>query len=121
MAVGPALEAAARPVLIGSSLDAELDLYCDDGLLKTLERLGEELRFVLIVSQARLHPLCERPADAPETELAGLAVQVSACAQPKCVRRWHHGPMSVPMLGIRSSAGGAWRMWQGRESCGGSA
>ena len=90
VAAGPALEAARKAGLIGSSLDAELDLYCDDGLLKTLERLGEELRFVLIVSQARLHPLCERPADAPETELAGLAVQVSACAQPKCVRCWHH-------------------------------
>ena len=63
VAVGPALETArkaadrllpgreldlycddAKAGLIGSSLDADLDIYCDDGLLKTLQRLGDELR-----------------------------------------------------------------------------
>ena len=61
VAVGPALETARKAGLIGSSLDAELDLYCDDGLLKTLERLGDELRFVLIVSEVRLHPAGRAP------------------------------------------------------------
>ena len=45
---------------------------------------------MLIVSEARLHPLAERPEDAPDTELPGLAVRVSACPHPKCVRCWHH-------------------------------
>jgi isoleucyl-tRNA synthetase len=90
VAVGPALETARQAGLFGSSLDADLDLYCDDGLLKTLERLGDELRFVLIVSEVRLHPLAERQADATDTELTGLAVQVSASPHTKCVRCWHH-------------------------------
>jgi len=88
MALGPQLERfrAER----NSSLDAELDLYCDDALLGPLSRLGDELRFALITSYARLHPIAERPADAVDTELEGLAVRVSPSAHPKCVRCWHH-------------------------------
>ncbi len=92
VAVGPALEAARKAGLIGSGLDAELDLYCDDALLDTLGRLGEELRFVLIVSAVRLHPRAERPEDAVDTEIPGLAMRVRASEHPKCVRCWHHRP-----------------------------
>lgn len=90
VAIGPAFEAARKAELIGSSLDAELDLYCDDALYRALSRLEDELRFVLIASETRLHPLSERPADAADTELPGLAVRVSASPHPKCVRCWHH-------------------------------
>ena len=45
---------------IGSSLDAEADLYCDGVPHGALARLGEELRFVLLTSDARLHPAAER-------------------------------------------------------------
>ena len=90
MAVGPALEAARKGNLIGSALDAELDLYCDIGIYQALDRLGDELRFALITSQVRLHPIAERPDTAVDTDLAGLAVRVSASAHPKCVRCWHH-------------------------------
>ena len=90
IAMGPALEEARKAGRIGSGLDAELDLYCDDSLLQPLARLGDELRFVLIVSQVRLHPNGERPADASDTELTGLAVRVVASEHPKCVRCWHH-------------------------------
>jgi isoleucyl-tRNA synthetase len=69
-----------------------LDLYCDAGLYGTLDRLDDELRFALIVSQVRLHPLAERPDTAADTELAGLAVQVNASPHAKCVRCWHHRP-----------------------------
>ncbi len=88
-AVGPALETARKSGQIGSSLDAELDLYCPDALLELLRRLGNELRFVLIVSEVRLHPASERPADALETDLAGLTVRVTASERDKCVRCWH--------------------------------
>jgi isoleucyl-tRNA synthetase len=37
---------------IGSSLDAEVDLYCDGELAERLNRLGDELRFALITSYA---------------------------------------------------------------------
>jgi isoleucyl-tRNA synthetase len=90
MAVGPALEVARKAGHIGSSLDAELDLYCDAPLCTTLAALGPELRFALITSAVRLHPLATRPADATETELTGLAVRVQPSSHSKCVRCWHH-------------------------------
>jgi isoleucyl-tRNA synthetase len=90
VAVGPALETARKADLIGSSLDAELDLYCHDDLYETLNRLGDELRFVLIASGVRLHPIAERPDSASDTELQGLAVRVTPSRHPKCVRCWHH-------------------------------
>ncbi len=92
VAVGPALEAARKADRIGSSLDAELDLYCDERLNALLAQPGDELRFLLIVSNVRLHPIAERPDTAVDTEIPGLAVRVNASPHPKCVRCWHHRP-----------------------------
>ncbi len=76
---------------IGSSLDAKVDLYCDDELLATLEKLQDELHFVLITSYARLHKLADKPSDAIDAEdVSGLALLVKASEHPKCVRCWHH-------------------------------
>lgn len=84
------LEAARTGGAIGSSLDAELDLYCKPDLAATLAQLQDELRFILITSYARVHPLEDRPADAQDTELPGLAVKVTPSAHAKCARCWHH-------------------------------
>jgi isoleucyl-tRNA synthetase len=92
LAVGPALETDRKAGRIGSSLDAELDLYCDDALHQLLGQLEGELRFALITSEVRLHPLSQRPTDALDTELKGLAVRVAPSAHTKCVRCWHHRP-----------------------------
>ncbi len=75
---------------IGSSLDAEVDLYCEPELGGRLRKLEDELRYVLITSYARVHPADARPADALETELKGLWVTVAPSNYPKCVRCWHH-------------------------------
>ncbi len=75
---------------IGSGLDAEVDVYCGDGLYTALSRLGDELRFVLITSYARVHRADERPADAVATELEELWVKATPSAYAKCVRCWHH-------------------------------
>nr|WP_242482295.1 isoleucine--tRNA ligase [Thiocystis violacea] len=90
VAIGPALEAARKAGQIGSSLDAELDLYCAEPLLAQLRQLEDELRFALIVSAVRLHPVADKTADALDTEQDGLAVQVRPSEHPKCVRCWHH-------------------------------
>jgi isoleucyl-tRNA synthetase len=74
---------------IGSSLDAELDLYCDEQLYTTQERLGDELRFVLITSYARLHRLEQKPEHAVATDMDGLFVAVTASEHAKCARCWH--------------------------------
>nr|WP_245232287.1 isoleucine--tRNA ligase [Thiorhodococcus minor] len=92
IAIGPALEAARKAGQIGSSLDAEIALYCSEDLLGLLARLGDEQRFALIVSAVALHPLSERPEDASATEKDGLAVRVTPSAHGKCVRCWHHRP-----------------------------
>ncbi len=77
--------------VIGSSLDAEIDLYCDDELLSVLSQLEDELRFVLITSYVRLHQLTEQPAAAVTAEdVSGLALLVKASEQEKCTRCWHH-------------------------------
>jgi isoleucyl-tRNA synthetase len=77
---------------IGSSLDAEVDLYCDAAWLEKLSRVEDELRFVLITSYARVHPLEQQPADAVSVELDGtrMGISLKPSAHAKCVRCWHH-------------------------------
>nr|WP_242479034.1 isoleucine--tRNA ligase [Lamprobacter modestohalophilus] len=89
-AIGRQLEAARTQGQIRAALDAEIDLYCSAELQALLSRLGDELRFVLITSEARVHALVERPEDALDTDVEGLAVRIRASEHPKCVRCWHH-------------------------------
>ncbi len=91
-AVSKQLEAMRKDGAIGSSLDAEVDLYGDPKLMEALARLGEELRFVLITSEARVHAGGEKPASAQASELAGLFVDAQASRLAKCPRCWHHRP-----------------------------
>ncbi len=77
---------------IGSSLDAEVDLYCDGMLFDNLSRLDDELRFFLITSYARVHPSAAQPDWATTTQAASqpLGIAASASPYPKCARCWHH-------------------------------
>ena len=90
--VGRQLEKLRAAGSIGSSLDAEVDLYCDEKLSDALTSLNDELRFVLITSYARVHPAQERPADAePALSLSGrLWVRAMPSKHKKCIRCWHH-------------------------------
>ncbi len=76
---------------IGSSLDAEVDLYCEPELAHALGSLGEELRFALITSYARVHGDDQQPKGAVASdEMPGLWVLAKASKHTKCVRCWHH-------------------------------
>jgi isoleucyl-tRNA synthetase len=77
---------------IGSSLAAEVDLYCEDEVTQMLGRLGDELRFVIITTYVRLHPLDQAPDTAVKTKLqqGEIAIRVTPSAHAKCVRCWHH-------------------------------
>ena len=88
--VNKALEAARADKRIGSSLQAEVTLLAEPALAEKLVRLGDELRFVLITSQAKVETVTTAPEDAQATELNGLWLQVSATAAAKCERCWHH-------------------------------
>ena len=89
VAVNKVLEAKRGSGEVGGSLGAEVVLYCDDKLLTELQKLGNELRFVLITSTAELQPL-SAAQHADLTEVAGLQVAVKKSEQPKCARCWHH-------------------------------
>ncbi|HID46221.1 MAG TPA: isoleucine--tRNA ligase, partial [Chromatiaceae bacterium] len=89
-AVSQRLEGMRKDGDIGSSLDAEVTLYCDGELHGSLEKLGDELRFVLITSYASLKHLAERSDSATDSELDGLVIEAIASKHEKCVRCWHH-------------------------------
>ena len=74
---------------IGSSLDAEVQIYCNGALRAALEYPGDELRFVFITSRVDVYGDTDRPDDARQSELDGLWIKVTASTHDKCVRCWH--------------------------------
>lgn len=74
---------------IGAGLEAEVDLYVSQELQTLLAALGDELRFVLITSTARIWDLTTAPADAVAAEVPGLSIRITPSAHAKCVRCWH--------------------------------
>ena len=64
---------------VGSSLQAEADLYVNGADYELLASLGDDLRFVLITSAARVH--------GGDGE---LRVDVAPSAHAKCGRCWHY-------------------------------
>jgi isoleucyl-tRNA synthetase len=72
------LEAVRVAGRIGSSLQAEVEIHADGERYEVLNSLGDELRFVLITSQAGLM----RSAD--------TRIVVNASNQRKCERCWHY-------------------------------
>jgi len=90
-AVNKELEKQRNDKLIGAALSAEVTLFCAEPLHALLARLQDELRFVLIVSQAQLRPLAEA-GDAAATEVPGLSLRITPSVFTKCVRCWHHRP-----------------------------
>lgn len=91
-AVGKELERLRVTGEIGSSLDAEVDLYCDDPLLTDLNKLEDELRFFLITSYARVHPLSAQSEQGATIQVHNQTIHMAVSASPhaKCVRCWHH-------------------------------
>jgi len=85
------LEEMRRNKAIGSSLDAEVDIYCKDENYQNLLGLKDELRFVFITSEARVNELSSKPSDAKEIS-SSIAIKVYKSQHQKCVRCWHHRP-----------------------------
>ena len=63
---------------VGSSLQAEVDLYADGADQALLASLGDDLKFVLITSAARVHAASE------------VRVVVTPSTHAKCERCWHY-------------------------------
>jgi isoleucyl-tRNA synthetase len=88
-AVNKRLEEARARGEIKGSLSAEVTLYCEGDLAADLEFLREELRFVLITSEATVRPVSEA-GSAEMTSYEGLRVKVTPATYAKCERCWHH-------------------------------
>jgi isoleucyl-tRNA synthetase len=65
---------------VGSSLAAEVDILANGQDLEWLQSLGEDLRFVLIVSRVTVAAANE----------GGLSIEVRPTEATKCERCWHH-------------------------------
>ncbi|MBA1202595.1 isoleucine--tRNA ligase [Pseudomonas capeferrum] len=88
-AVNKELENQRSAKAIGGNLQAEVTLFADEALSTDLDKLGNELRFVLITSAARVAPFVEAPSDAVVTEVEGLKLKVVKSGYVKCGRCWH--------------------------------
>lgn len=88
-AVNKELESKRADGVIGSSLEAEVTLYCSSELSQQLNKLESELRFALITSTATVRPLGES-SGASDSEVDGLEIAVVQSSNKKCARCWHH-------------------------------
>ena len=77
---------------IGSSLDAEVELYCDPELYGQLNVLDDELRFAFITSYVHVHAETDHPSDAIQAVIPAhhLWIRVKVSTHVKCIRCWHH-------------------------------
>ena len=106
-AVNKQIEQARNAKLVNASLSAQADLWVKPPLRAVLEKLGDELRFVLITSAVHLHDWSDntpvarlnddqagqaQPAAEPAVADAtsGISVRISPADGEKCVRCWHY-------------------------------
>ncbi len=92
-AVSQTLEPLRQAEKIGAGLDAEVAVCAAPETVRVLQRLGAELKFLFITSEARL---CDAPppdAQAYAMPRAGeLHIAAVPSAHAKCARCWHHHP-----------------------------
>jgi isoleucyl-tRNA synthetase len=86
--VNKALEESRQKGEIGSALAAEVTLYAPKNIEPKLTRLGEELRFLLITSGAKVYPMNSAPTELVPTEY-GISIAVVPSKYQKCARCWH--------------------------------
>ncbi|MCW8330060.1 isoleucine--tRNA ligase [Photobacterium sp. SDRW27] len=89
-AVNKLLEGARKDKVIGGALQAEVTLHANATLAAKLNKLEDELRFVMLTSKAEVVVADSLPEGAQETEVEGLFVTVNASEAAKCDRCWHH-------------------------------
>ncbi|MDP9082332.1 MAG: isoleucine--tRNA ligase [Pseudomonadota bacterium] len=81
---------------IGAPLEAEVTIFAPAAQAARFAGLQDELRFLLITSQARIVESVHPPASTVPSSEPGVWIAVEPSTQPKCVRCWH----------LRSDVGG---------------
>jgi isoleucyl-tRNA synthetase len=74
---------------IGAPLEAEVTIYAPPSAAAKLAALQDELRFLLITSQARVVETDSPGGNGVPTSAEGVWIEVEPSRQPKCVRCWH--------------------------------
>jgi isoleucyl-tRNA synthetase len=86
-----ALEQARNSKLIGTSLEAQVDLYVPTGEWRELlDAYVDTIPAISLISASGLHPSEAAPAEATTSDvIPGLKVHVRRAPGLKCVRCWH--------------------------------
>jgi len=74
---------------IGAPLEAEVTVFAPAAQAARLRALGNELKFLLITSQARIVDTDTPSGNAVPASIEGVWIEVLPSTQPKCVRCWH--------------------------------
>jgi isoleucyl-tRNA synthetase len=74
---------------IGAPLEAEVIIYAPAAQAGRFKALRDELRFLLITSQAHVVESDTPSASTVPTSEPGVWIEVKPSTQPKCVRCWH--------------------------------
>ncbi|MFQ1017941.1 isoleucine--tRNA ligase [Gilliamella sp. BG7] len=88
--VNKVLEQGRNDKVIGGALEAAVTLYADKDIAATLAKLENELRFVLLTSQASVKPLQEAPENVVQSDIQGLKIELAKAQGDKCPRCWHY-------------------------------
>jgi isoleucyl-tRNA synthetase len=89
-AVSKVLEPMRAGGAIGAGLEAEVDLYLEADTQQALAPVADELRFLFLVSELRLHPVAGKPADAAKGEGTESWILARPTTHAKCIRCWHY-------------------------------
>ncbi|MCL5292674.1 MAG: isoleucine--tRNA ligase, partial [Actinobacteria bacterium] len=88
-----AIEVARNAGLIGSSLEAKIDIYANAEDFAFLQEYEADIPTVFIVSEAKIRSSEEAPADAMMSEaIPGFAARVTRASGVKCERCWRYEP-----------------------------
>ena len=77
------IEIARSQDILGSSLEAEVKIYCNDEIFKVLNIINKELKFIFITSNVVI---------ILQPDTASFLVEVTCSLDPKCARCWHRVP-----------------------------
>ncbi|MWN91060.1 isoleucine--tRNA ligase [Gilliamella sp. Pra-s65] len=94
--INKVLEQGRNDKVIGGALEAAVTLYADEAITTALTKLENELRFVLLTSQANVKPLQTAPENAVQSDIQGLKIELAKAQGDKCPRCWHYTTDNEP-------------------------
>tara|TARA_B100000963_G_scaffold162282_1_gene141100 strand:+ start:4008 stop:6797 length:2790 start_codon:yes stop_codon:yes gene_type:complete len=83
------IEEARNDGIIGSSLEANLEIFCNKEHFELLSKFADELRFLFITSEAKV---IESNNEGDITNINGVNIKVIKTSHQKCIRCWHRRP-----------------------------